>query len=180
MMKVILGGLITLSLAGHCFAQTYKPTDQGSLIGFVIKNFGINTKGSFSGLDGAISWDPLHPDQAVFDVSLDAATINTDNSMRDEHLKKEGYFDVQQYPRIHYKSTGVTGPDGSGHYTMTGQLTIKDSTKDLSFRFIVTPLGDDLIFKGDFSINRRDFDVGGTSTISNQLTVSLTVLARKQ
>jgi polyisoprenoid-binding protein YceI len=41
-------------------------------------------------------------------------------------------------------------------------------------------LGDDYIFKGDFSVNRRDFGVGGGSTLSNNLTVSLTVLAKKQ
>ena len=123
---------------------------------------------------------PQHLDRCLFDVSIDASSINTDNSMRDDHLKKEAYFDVEKHPRIHFVSTGVTGPNRSGHYTMTGKLTIKDTTKDISFPFIVTALGDDLIFKGDFTINRRDFDIGGGSTISNQLTVSLTVLAKKQ
>jgi hypothetical protein len=41
-------------------------------------------------------------------------------------------------------------------------------------------MADDVIFKGDFTINRRDFDVGGGSALSNNLTVSLTVLAKKQ
>ncbi|HVS95074.1 MAG TPA: YceI family protein [Puia sp.] len=181
MMKFVIAGLLALSCGGVCIAQRqYKPTDQGSAIAFVIKNFGINTKGSFSGLDGSIGWDGQHPDSCVFDVSIDASTINTGNSMRDEHLKKEAYFDVANYPRIRFVSTGVTGPDRGGHYKVTGRLTIKNTTKDIAFPFIVTALGEDLIFKGDFTINRRDFGVGGSSTISNQLTVSLTVLAKKQ
>jgi len=179
MRKIFIGGLLLLSAAG-CLAQQYKPTDQGSAVTFTIRNFGINTKGSFTGLDGVIAWDAKNPDSCRFDVHIDAATINTDNSMRDDHLKKEAFFDVEKHPRISFLSTGVTGPDRKGHYTVTGRLTIKNTTKDISFPFIVTDMGDDLIFKGDFTINRRDFDVGGSSTISNQLTVSLTVLAKKQ
>ena len=180
MMKFLLGGLMLLSAAGSCLAQQYKPTDQGSEIGFAIKNFGINTKGSFSGVDGTITWYPQDPGKSLFDVSIDAATVNTDNSMRDEHLKKESFFDVEKYPKIRFVSTSVSGPDKKGHYTMTGKLTIKETTKDISFPFLVTALGSDLIFSGSFTLNRQDYGVGGSSTISNQVTVSLTVVAKKQ
>ena len=161
-------------------AQLYKPTDQGSVIGFEIKNFGFNTKGTFGGLDGTINWNPKDPEKAVFDVSIGAATINTDNDLRDEHLRKDSYFDTEKYPRIRMVSTGISGPDKSGHYTFNGKLTIKGTTRDLEFPFIATPMVDDYIFKGEFSIDRKDFDVGGSSTIANSLKVSLTVLAKKQ
>ena len=161
-------------------AQLYKPTDQGSAIGFEIKNFGFNTKGTFGGLDGTINWNPKDPEKAVFDVSISAATINTDNDLRDEHLRKESYFDTEKYPRIRMVSTGISGPDKSGHYTFNGKLTIKSTTRDIAFPFIATPMVDDYIFKGEFSIDRKAFDVGGSSTISNSLKVSLTVLAKKQ
>jgi polyisoprenoid-binding protein YceI len=180
MMKFFIGSLLTLFAINTSFSQEYKPTDAGSSIGFEIKNFGFNSKGSFSGLDGKISWSPKDPAKAAFDVSIAATSVNTDNNTRDEHLRKETYFDVEKYPRIRLVSTGITGPDNSGHYTFSGKLTIKNTTKDISFPFIATPLGDDYIFKGDFSVNRRDFDVGGGSTLSNNLTVSLTVLAKKQ
>jgi polyisoprenoid-binding protein YceI len=77
-------------------------------------------------------------------------------------------------------STSVSGPDKRGHYTFNGKLTIKSTTKDISFPFIATPMLDDYIFKGEFTINRKDFDIGGSSTIGNSLNVSLTVLAKKQ
>jgi hypothetical protein len=44
---------------------------------------------------------------------------------------------------------------------------------------MATPIGNDYIFKGQFQINRRDFDIGGSSTISNNLAVSLTIYAKK-
>ena len=180
MTKIFLASALFFSITTACFGQDYKPTDQGSAVNFEIKNFGFNSRGSFSGLEGKITWDPKDPSKAAFDVSINAASVNTDNETRDEHLRKEGYFDVGKYPRIRLVATSVSGPDKSGHYTLNGKLTMKSTTKDISFPFLATPLGDDIIFKGDFTINRRDFDVGGGSTLSNNLTVSLTVLAKKQ
>ena len=180
MTKFLFASALVFSITAACFGQEYKPTDQGSTIAFEIKNFGFNSKGSFTGLDGKISWDAKDATKAAFDVSISAASINTDNETRDSHLRKESYFDVATYPRIRIVSTGIAGPDGSGHYTFNGKLTIKSTTKDISFPFIATPMGDDLIFKGGFTINRRDYDVGGGSTLSNNLTVSVTVLAKKQ
>ena len=179
MMKYFFGVLLVL-VGIHTRAQQYKPTDQGSSINFEIKNFGFNTKGTFSGLEGTITWDPKNPGKAAFDVSIASATVNTDNNMRDEHLKKDSYFDAEKYPRIRLVSTSITGPDKNGHYIFNGKLTIKSTTKDISFPFIATSMGDDYIFKGDFSINRKDYDVGGSSTISSTLNASLTVLAKKE
>lgn len=180
MTKSFFTSVLVFSITATCFSQEYKPTDQGSAVNFEIKNFGFNSKGSFSGLEGKITWVPKEVSAAAFDVSISAASVNTDNATRDAHLKKEGYFDVEKYPRIRLVSTSVSGPDNSGHYTFNGRLTMKSTTKDVSFPFISTRMGDDIIFKGDLTINRRDFDVGGGSTLSNNLTVSLTVLAKKQ
>ncbi|HUB60437.1 MAG TPA: YceI family protein [Puia sp.] len=159
-------------------AHSFLPVDEGSTISFRIKNFGFNTEGSFKGLQGAIFFDPQNTAADSFDVSIDAASVNTDNGMRDDHLRKDSYFDVEKYPRIRFVSTGVTAVDRKGHYKLTGRLTIKATTKEISFPFLAAPAGDDYIFTGSFTINRRDFDVGGASTLSNDLTVSLTVLAR--
>ena len=177
-MKQSIAVLLIVLIPSLLVAQDYKPTDQGSTIEFVIKNFGVNTKGFFTGLDGKISFDPKDIGKSALDVSIAASSVNTDNEMRDGHLKKESYFDVEKYPRIKMVSTSITGDNG--RYTFNGRLTIKDKTKDISFPFIATPMGEDYIFKGSFTINRRDFEVGGGSTIANNATVNLTVLAKKQ
>jgi polyisoprenoid-binding protein YceI len=179
-MKHITAAFFALCFSIPVLAQEYKPSDQGSAIEFVIKNLGFNTKGSFTGLDGKITFDPANPAGSSFDVSIDAASVNTDNGMRDDHLKKESYFYVEKYPRIRFVSTSIAGPDRSGHYTFSGKLTIRNTTKELSFPFLATPLGDDFIFSGSFTINRKDFGVGGSSTIGNNCTLNLSVLAKKQ
>jgi polyisoprenoid-binding protein YceI len=178
-MKSFFTLLLIQLTAAACFAQEYKPVDEGSAVTFEIKNLGFNSKGSFTGLEGKIIFDPKDLSKASFDVSINAASINTDNNMRDNHLKKESYFDVEKYPRIRLVSTSLSGPDKSGHYTLSGKLTIKNTTKDIYFSCIATPMGNDYIFKGDFQINRKDYDVGGSSTLSNNVSISLTVLAKK-
>jgi polyisoprenoid-binding protein YceI len=160
-------------------AQQYTPADQGSSVMFKLKNFGINTDGSFTGLSGKIIFNPKDLPNASFDVSIDAAKVNTGNEMRDEHLRKEEYFDVPNHPRIRFVSTSITPGGKSGSYQVNGKLTIKNTTRDLSFPFVATPIGNDYVFSGVFTINRKDFDIGGSSTISNSLTVSLTVFAKK-
>jgi polyisoprenoid-binding protein YceI len=177
-MAIVLAQVAMASLHAQTGGHSFLPVDEGSTISFKIKNFGINSEGSFKGLQGTIVFDPQNVGADSFDVSIDAASVNTDNNMRDEHLRKEAYFDVEKYPRIRLVSSAVAVVDRNGHYRLTGKLTIKGTTKEISFPFLAAPAGEDYIFKGEFSIKRRDFDVGGASTLSNDLTVSLTVLAR--
>lgn len=173
-MKKAILFILTALISGNVLAQ-YKPTDQGSSLNFTIRNFGIEATGKFTGLQGGITFDPANTATANFDVTIDAASVNTDNSLRDSHLRGDSYFDVKNYPRIHFVSTKVTGKNGA--FTITGKLTIKKQTKNISFPFTATPANDGYLFKGTFSINRREFDVGGASTISDNLDVQLNILA---
>ncbi|MDR3716531.1 MAG: YceI family protein [Puia sp.] len=162
------------------FSQGLTPTDDGSKVSFKIKNFGFNVEGSFKGLRGTVRFDPNDLAGSSFDVSVDAATVNTDNDMRDSHLKNETYFDVSKYPRIRLVSTKVVASNKGGTYILYGKLTIKDKTQDLSFPFAATASNGGYLFAGEFKINRKDFGVGGSSTISDNLTVSLSVMARQK
>ena len=178
-MRYFFGVLLIQLMTVGAFAQQYKVTDDGSSIKFRIKNFGIETGGSFTGLQGTISHNPNDLSKDSIDLSVDANSINTDNNMRDNHLRKEEYFDVQNYPRIRFISTRVT-VDKNAHFTATGKLTIKNTTKEVSIPFTAVPKDSGYIFTGEFKLNRKDYQVGGSSTISNALTVQFTIFARKQ
>jgi polyisoprenoid-binding protein YceI len=170
--------LLITTLAGWPALAQYKPVDQGSTVAFTIKNLGFAVKGSFSGLDGLIRFDPAHPDDAGFDVSIDAATVNTDNSMRDDHLRKESFFDVKNYQRIRLTSTKVLAAKKPGTWILVGKLTIKNHTRDISFPFSATASGGGYLFSGQFALNRKDFDIGGGPILSDELQVTLLVLAK--
>jgi polyisoprenoid-binding protein YceI len=93
-------------------------------------------------------------------------------------LKKEEYFNVAKYPTINFISTGITG-DQNG-YTVSGRLTIKDVTKNISFPFTADTQSDGITFTGNFSINRKDFNVGsGSAVMGSNVDISLKVVGQK-
>jgi len=167
---------LLLGLTSSAFAQL-KPVDSGSSLKFTVQNLGFDVDGTFNGFQGKLLFDPQNPSSASFDVSIDAGTVNTDNHLRDEHLRDESYFDVKNYPRIRLVSSKISGKNGT--YNLTAQLTIKGKTKQVSFPFTAVPTADGYIFKGSFKIKRKEFDVGGTSTIADELTIDLNVHAVK-
>jgi polyisoprenoid-binding protein YceI len=159
--------------------SSYTPVDAESKVHFVIKNFGIRTGGDLKGLKGNIKFHPGNPASAVFDVTVDAATIDTDNKSRDGHLREAEYFDVAAFKTIQFKSTKVTLSSVPGRYYMYADITIKGVTKPVEFGFGAIAKNGGYIFDGEFKINRRDFGVGGSSvSLSDNLTVSLSVFAR--
>jgi polyisoprenoid-binding protein YceI len=177
-MKRLLIILLFIISGSYLYAQTYIATDAGSEAMFSIKNFGLTVTGSFKGLQGKIIFDPANLPAASFNVSVDAGTVNTGNSSRDKHLKKDDYFDITNYPKLHFNSAKIT--QNAGAYIITGQLTIKGVTKQISFPFTAKQEGSGYRFAGQFSISRRNFTVGGSSwVLSDNLTVSLNVSAIK-
>ena len=162
-------------------AQQYLPVDTKSSVKFEIKNFGLNVNGSFKGLQGKIFFNPGNLPSSEFNVSVDAATVNTGNSSRDGHLKKEEYFDAAKYSKITFTSSKITASGNPGQYMVQGSFTIKGISKPVSFPFTVSSSTNGDVFKGQFKINRRDFKVGGKSwVLSDDVTVTLNVSTVKQ
>src|SRR6185312_7753405 len=103
-MKKILYILILVLFPLLSIGQTWKINPAGTKISFVIKNAGFSVDGSFSGLSGEIIFDPKELPKSSFNTSIDAASINTGINKRNEHLKKDEYFDVAKYPKISFKT----------------------------------------------------------------------------
>ncbi len=158
-------------------AQQYKPVDEKSKVNFTIKNFGVNTNGTFSGLKGTILFDSSKLSTSSFNVSVDVNTINSGIDMRDSHLKKEEYFYAEKYSNISFVSTGIK-LNNEG-YVVTGQLTIKGISKEISFPFTAVSKKDGMLFTGDLNINRKDFDIGGGSAVmGSNVDISLKIFAQ--
>ena len=171
---------IALFCVVTAFGQNYTPTDAGSKVRFVIKNFGINTGGTFEGLAGSVVFDPANLAGASFNVSVDAKSVNTDMEARDNHLRKEEYFDVEKYPKLSFRSTKITTTNKEGYLFMFGVITIKNISKEISFPFKQTSKDGGILFDGEFKLNRLDFGVGGKSfSMSDEISVELSIFAKK-
>lgn len=179
-MKNIYSFIAFLVFTNAIQSQSYTPVDAGSKVHFVIKNFGIKTGGDFTGLKGTIVFNPKALASCRFNVTVNAGSVDTDNSTRDKHLRKSDYFDVEKFPLISFVSTKITESTNAGRFYVFGNLTIKGVTKAVEFGFSATPVGNGYLFKGGFEINRRDYGVGGSSfSMSDNVIVTLTITTQE-
>ncbi len=112
--------------------------------------------------------------------TIDAASIDTDNETRDKHLRDEGYFNVEKYPKITFESTSLK-PSGGKNYKLTGSLTLKDVTKTVVFDVVyggssATDKGAKAVFNCTTVINRYDYNIkSGGAAIGNEVTITVKV-----
>ena len=168
---------ILLLMALGSFGQMH-PVANESSIHFVIHNFGFKTGGILAPPEGVILFKPDDLAQSSFQVTIQSSSINTDNDSRDNHLKEEDYFDVKNYPLIRFTSSSIKATGKKDNYVATGTLTIKKTSRVVDIPFTAVVKGAGWQFTGELSLNRQDYGVGGSSTISNGLTVQINVIAQ--
>lgn len=89
-----------------------------------------NVKGQFKGVTGTLKLDRAELTNSGVEVSIDAATINTNDAQRDAHLKSADFFDVEKFPTLAFKSTRVSkGKDGE--LMVAGDLAIHGVTRNV-------------------------------------------------
>jgi polyisoprenoid-binding protein YceI len=159
------------------FSQMH-PVSNESSIRFTIHNFGFKTHGTLAAPEGKIEFNPDDLAGSSFQVTIKSESINTDNESRDEHLREEDYFDVKNHPLIRFVSASIRSKGKKNDYEATGTLTIKNTSRTIIIPFTAEKTGGGWTFTGSFTMNRRDYGIGGSSTISNELTVDIKVVAQ--
>ena len=91
-----------------------------------------NVKGQFPKLSGVLTLDESDLAKSSVDVSIEASSIETRDAQRDAHLKSADFFDVEKFPTLHFKSTGIRIVR-DGELSVEGNLTIHGVTRQVSF-----------------------------------------------
>jgi polyisoprenoid-binding protein YceI len=122
-----------------------------------------NVKGQFSKLSGLLTLDESKLANSRVEVTIEAASIETRDGQRDAHLKSADFFDVEKFPTLHFKSTGVSIV-GDGELSVEGDLTIHGVTRKVRFAVegptppTKDPWGNTRIaIAATTKINRKDF-----------------------
>jgi polyisoprenoid-binding protein YceI len=182
--KNLLISLSVLFLAGGLFAADRYTLDAAhATVGFSVRHLGIsNVKGTFPKLSGTLLLDEKNMNKSSVDITIDAASIDTNNSKRDEHLRGTDFFDVAKFPTITFKSSSVLKTTEG--YAMTGDLTMKGVTKTVTIPFVLSgpmahPMAPLFVVGagGTLTVNRRDFgiDYGPAALISDEVAIDLQV-----
>lgn len=124
--------------------------------------------GNFRVFDGTMEHTKADMSDAKINFTVDATSVNTNNEGRDKHLQAADFFDTQKYPQIKFVGTSFK-PLGGNKYSLTGQLTVKDNTKAVTFDVTYngqndTGRGIKAGFKAKATIDRNDFGIKGSST----------------
>jgi polyisoprenoid-binding protein YceI len=140
--------LLTASAFTVIKSQDWKIADT-----YAVKFTGGDTAGEFKGLKGTISFDPKDLKSSKFSTSIDVATVNTGNGMKNTHAKSATWFDAEKYPTISFTSSAIT-KTATG-YEAAGTLSMHGVDKPIVIPFTF----DGSTFKGEFEVARVDYGV---------------------
>ena len=119
-------------------AGTWQIDPAHSHVEFAVRHLMISTvKGRFGEVSGTVTVDAANPAASVVDVTINVTSLDTREPQRDTHLRSADFFDVDRFPALRFTSTGVSG--GGDELTLTGELTIRDTTRPVTLT--VTPEG---------------------------------------
>ncbi len=168
--------------------ESYKIDSNHSSFGFSVKHMMIsNVPGTFDKFEGQAVYDPKDLANSKIDITIQAASINTRNAKRDEHLQSPDFFDAAKFPTITFVSKKITATQ------VVGDLTIKGVTKEVTIPTTITgplkgAIGKDAIgINAAFTLNRQDYGVNWNKTldqgglaVSNDVAVTVSIEADKE
>jgi len=150
-----------------------------STVSFKIKNAKVMVTGNFRGIDAKINFNTGNLEKSKIQASITANSIETGIQMRDNHLKKSEYFDVETFPTIGLLLKNII-LIGENKYKASCALTLKGKTKDVEMPFTFIEKNNMAEFNGVLNVNRLDFGVGSSSVImSRDVIIKLVVIAKK-
>ena len=154
-----------LVTAAPAFAQSWQIDTAHSRAQFTVRHLMIsNIRGDFGAVTGTVEYDGKDLTKAKVNATIDVKSISTRVEKRDEHLKTDDFLDVANHPTMTFVSTSIT-PAAGGKYNMAGNLTIRGTTKPVTFELTapsgpITTRGTTKIgASASGKINRKDFGV---------------------
>ena len=135
-------------------------------------------RGAFNEFGGTADLDGANPENSRVQVTIEAASIDTRNAQRDEHLRSNDFLAMQEYPKITFVSTGVRQA-GETTFEVTGDLTIKGVTQSITIPFEFDSFASECILEGldDVALTLRREDAITAYEASHEPRVRTTALA---
>ena len=165
-MTTAIQGLVLTMLIG-CYAtqataEKWEIDTAHSNVGFSVRHFFTSVQGRFNNFEGMIDFDPNNPQKLEVKGTVMAASINTNEAERDEHLRSADFFDVEKYPTLAFESTELkewSGKKGK----LAGKLTLHGTTRPVVLDVAYLGRGPDpwgnvlAGFRATLAIDRNDY-----------------------
>jgi polyisoprenoid-binding protein YceI len=168
----LLAGILVL-------VPTWKPDTTASKVLFTIDGPFGTVHGKFTGLKADIKFSSDDLNGSSVNASIDAKTVSTGIALRNRDLRnKEIWLNTDKYPLISFRSRKFEKK--GNEFIAIGELTLKGKTKPMEIPFTFNFKGNEGVFKGKFTINREDFDVGKKGgSVGKTISIDLTIPVEK-
>ena len=159
-----------MSTATANSVRTFSIDKAHSDVTFLVRHLITRVSGRFTDYSGTIEFDRDNPSQSKVAFTIQAASIDTAEPKRDEHLRSDDFFSAEKFPTLSFRSTKIS-PRGGDLYDVEGDLTIRDVTRRIVLP--VTHLGtakdpwgnEKLAFEAETKINRKDFGLNWNAAL---------------
>jgi len=177
-MKFILALALIVIFPMLAKAQAKSIDYAKSSVSFTIKNAGLKVDGRFDAYTVALVFDPQNLSATRIEGNIKTTSINTGINGRDNHLRKEEFFNATAFPSILFKVSSLKRQT-SGDYLLYGKLTIKDVTKEVSMPMTIKNINGVEVFESTLRIKRQDFHVGENSWVmSDDVTINIKIVTQ--
>lgn len=180
---LIIGFTGNLQLADA--ADTYQIDTAHSMIIFRAKHKGVSYNyGRFNEFSGNLMMDSADISKSMIELEVKAASVDTANTKRDQHLRSPDFFSAKQFPVITFKSTKVRMKEGEADVLeVTGELELLGVKKSITVDVGITGRGEDdgdalIGFETTFVIKRSEFGMNyGMGAVSDDIRLTISIEA---
>nr|WP_315417284.1 YceI family protein [uncultured Pseudomonas sp.] len=181
-MKPFIYLAVLLGVGASAQAVEYTDVNRtASQISFTYQQLGQSVYGTFGDFEGTLSFDTQKPEAGHAVLKIQLASIDAGSPDANDELQRASWFDTATYPVGVYESTAVT-PLGGNRFKISGNLTIKGTTRPVDLDVVLKEQGGIGVFDGKFILKRSDFKIGegewaGNSVVSDGIDIKFKMVA---
>ncbi len=173
--------LATVLASTVAFAAPLKTDPARSSVTATFKQMGVPVEAKFKQFSAQIDYDAARPAASKATVEIQTATLDMGDPEYDKEITKKEWFNTAQFPKASFVSSAIA-PAGAGKLNVTGKLTIKGRSANVSFPLSVKLEAGKQVFEGQLPIKRLAFNIGedewkDTSMVADEVVIKFRVVA---
>ena len=169
-------------IAAPAIAATVLKTDATkSNVTITFKQLNVPVDAKFKKFTAAITYDVAKPETSTANVDIDVTSFDLGDADYNKEVMKKEWFNAAQFPKASFVSSQIKA-GAAGKLDVTGKLTIKGKTTDVSFPLTVKKDGSNQVFEGVLPIKRLTYNIGDgewkdTSMVADEVAIKFRVVA---
>jgi polyisoprenoid-binding protein YceI len=177
--RLLPASLLAVALAAS--AVPLKADLAHSSVAAVFKQMNVPVEAKFRKFSANVDYDAAKPENSKAAVDIDTASLDLGEAEMNKEVAKKEWFNAAQFPKASFVSSSIK-PAGAGKLSVTGKLSIKGKSTDVSFPLSVRAEGGKQVFEGALPIKRLAFNIGDgewkdTSMVADEVIIKFRVIA---